>query len=172
MRNLDAFRAEVGPQCVERAISSLSQDQRDEIEALVPAAWIAVETVDAAYEAIATDAGEDLLTLYPAVVRRGVADALQTVWKWLLRLTTDRALVSRTPIIYKRGHSVGELTTHIPGPGRAEIVLTGWPGVSPLRQLGIACGIRATLEVAGRRDVDVTYDRTPEGAVFKARWRA
>lgn len=170
LRNLDAFRAEVGPQSVARAIASLPDAQQAEIEALVPSSWIPVATVDAAYQAIATQAGRDLLELYPVVVRQGVANALRSVWKWLLRLTTDRALVSRTPIIYRRGHSVGELTTRIVAPGHAEVVLTGWSDIPPLRQLGVACGIRATLEVAGRRNVEVTHDPTPDGVAFTARW--
>lgn len=171
LRNLDAFREEVGPQCVARAIARMPPSAQAELEALVPAAWVPVETVDATYEAIAGEAGRELPELYPKVVHRGVINALRTVWKWLLRLTTDRALVSRTPVIYERGHNVGKLKTHILAPGRAEIVLTEWASVSPLRMMGIACGIRATLEVAGRKDVQVTYHPMPGGATYHARWK-
>jgi hypothetical protein len=172
LRNLAAFREEVGPTVVERAIASLPPESQAELDALVPGAWVSVEVVDATYEAIAREGHREIEELYPKVVRRGVTNALRTVWKWLLRLTTDRALVSRTPIIYRRGHSTGDLRTDIVSPGVAEIELTGWPNVPPLRLLGVACGIRTTLEVAGRREVTVAYERTPDGASFRARWKA
>jgi hypothetical protein len=171
LRNLDAFRAEVGPQCVARAVATMPESVQTELDALVPTAWMPVESVDALYEAIAAEADREITELYPTVVVLGVTNALQTVWKWLLRLTTDRALVSRTPVIYERGHNVGTLETRIVAPGRAEIILSRWPHVPPLRLLGIACGVRATLEVAGRKDVSVRYDLTPEGATFHARWK-
>jgi hypothetical protein len=172
LRNLDVFRSEVGPECVARALATLSEDAQAQMEALVPAAWVPVEIVDTSYAAIAREAGRELDELYPLVVKQGVRNALQTVWRWLLRLTTDRALVSRTPMIYDRGHNTGQLATEITSPGNARIVLTGWPEIPKLRMMGLACGIQATLEVAGRRDVEVTFDSAPDGAVFQARWKA
>jgi hypothetical protein len=73
-------------------------------------------------------------------------------------------------MIYARGHNTGHLETRIVEPGEAEIVLTGWPGMSRLRMLGVACGVEATLEVAGRRGVSVTFDPTSEGATYRAKW--
>ena len=172
LRNLEAFRDEVGAPCVEAALSKLSAPMKAEFEALVPAAWVAVKVVDTAYAAIAEEADRPLEELYPVVVQRGVRNALQTVWRWLLRLTTDRALVSRTPIIYSRGHNTGKLSSEIVAPGHAQIQLTEWPDMPRLRMMGVACGVQATLEVAGRRNVEVTFDPTPDGAKFEARWKA
>jgi hypothetical protein len=36
--------------------------------------------------------------------------------------------------------------------------------------LAVAAGIRAVLRVAGRKEIDVVLERTPDGAHFTARW--
>ncbi len=172
IKNVQVFREVVGFEPVSRALASLTPQQRDELESAVPAAWISVTAIDALYTGIAREAGRDLWELYPEVVQVGISQTLRSVWRALLRLTSDRALLRRTPLIYARGHSVGSIEPRILEPGRAEVVLSGWPDMPNLRRLGVASGIRATLEVAGRKDVQVEYDETPDGAVYRVRWRA
>ena len=171
LRNVEVFRDVVGLEPVERAFASLPLTHRRELEAAVPAAWIGVTAIDALYTAIAQEAGEDLQTLYPDIVRVGISRTLRSVWRALLRLTTDRALLRRTPLIYAKGHSVGKIEATIEGRGRGMVVLTGWPNMPALRRLGVAAGIRATMEVAGRADVVVDYVDTADGAEYRVRWR-
>jgi len=170
LRNVEVFRDVVGPEPVERAFASLPLEQRRELEAAVPAAWVGVVPIDALYTAIAREAGRDLQTLYPDIVRVGIAKTLRSVWRALLRLTTDRALLRRTPLIYAKGHSVGQIEAHIEARGRGTVVLTGWPNMPALRRLGVAAGIRATMEVAGRTNVTVDYVDTADGAEYRVRW--
>jgi len=162
----------VGDDAVDRAFASLSQEQQDILESAVPAAWIPFSVVDHYYGVIARHAERDLEPLFSEVVRLGVSQTLRSVWKILIRLTTDRALLSRTPVIYRRGHSIGQIKTTIDAPGTATVVLTGWPGVPDLRRLGVAVGIKAVMDVAGRKDVTVRYDATDDGAVYHVRWHA
>lgn len=166
------FRQEVGDAVVDQARASLTDRERDELESAVPAAWIPVTTIDTFYREIARQAGRDLESFYVSVVKRGISQTLRSVWKALLRLTTDRALISRTPIIYARGHSVGKIVSEITAPGRATVVLTGWPDMPHLRRLGVGAGIEAVLEMAGRKDVSVTFEETDDGAIYQARWRS
>ncbi len=172
LKNVSVFRREVGDGAVDRAFAALTREQRDVLDHAVSAAWIPVTAVDALYTGIAREADRDLWTFYPEVVRIGITQTLRSVWKALLRLTSDRALIKRTPLIYSRGHSLGSIEPTIHGPGRATVVLSGWPNMPALRRLGVAAGIQAVLEVAGRKDVKVSYDDTNEGAVYHIHWRA
>jgi stage V sporulation protein SpoVS len=171
LRTERVFRQVVGDGAVDQAFASLSSEHQQILESAVPAAWIPVAVIDVFYEAIARCAGQDLNSFYPEVVQLGITQALRSVWKVLMRLTTDRALLSRTPIIYARGHSVGRIQTTIDAPGKATVVLSGWPGVPELRRVGVGANIQAVMDVAGRKGVSVRYDRTVDGAVYHVRWQ-
>lgn len=166
------FREEVGDAVVDRARQALSLQEQEVLDSAVPAAWIPVSILDTFYREIARQAGRELESFYTGVVKRGISQTLRSVWKALLRLTTDRALLSRTPIIYSKGHSIGKIVPTITAPGRATVVLTGWPDMPDLRRLGVAAGVEAVLEMAGRQNVSVVFEGTADGAIYKARWDA
>ena len=170
LRNVDFFRQEVGVETVERAFASLLDEQRDRLHAAVPAAWLWATDVDALYYAIADAADRELLSFYSDVVRQGIEQTLRSVWRVLIRLSSPRALLLRAPIIYGRGHSAGTITPEILGAGRARAVLTGWPGMSDLRRVGVATGIETLLSVSGRGEAKVEFEATADGAVFHVSW--
>lgn len=170
LKNLDAFREFVGEDVVGRALDRLTPEHRSTIDTTVAVAWIDSDVVDAAYSAIALEAGQDLEPLYRRVVYEGVSRTLKSVWRVLLRIHSDKALVARTPQIYARGHSLGSIEPKITGPGRAEIHLSGWPGMPRLRRIGVAMGIEAVLHIAGRDKAQVVHAATPDGARFDATW--
>jgi hypothetical protein len=170
LRNIESFRRLVGTSAVERGYAALPDAQRARLQAAVPAAWLSTEDVDALYTAIADAAGEKLMDIYPSVVRDGVERTLRSVWKVLLRVTTPRALLKRAPIVYGRSHSVGTVVPTVLSPGRARVDLTGWPGMSNLRRVGVATGIETLLAVAGRKNPKATFRATDDGAVFQLTW--
>lgn len=172
LKNIDVFREVVGSDVVDAALAGLPPPILAAYDGAVPVAWIEAAHIDAIYAAIAREADRELFELYREVVIEGVSRTLRTLWKMLLRLTTDKALVSRTPQIYLKSHDTGRLDSRIVGPGRAEIDLLEWPDVPELRLHGVANGILATLLVAGREDVEIEWERTPQGAHFRARWKA
>lgn len=171
LKNIEVFREVVGSDVVDAALEGLPGPVRAAYDGAVPVAWIEVEHIDAVYAAIARQADRELYGLYREVVLEGVSRTLRTIWKMLLRLTTDKALVSRTPQIYLKSHDTGRLDSRIVAPGHAEIDLLDWPDVPELRLHGVANGIVATLTVAGREDVTIDWTRTDQGAHFKARWK-
>lgn len=170
LRNIESFRRLVGTDAVDRGFDALPEAQRARLMAAVPAAWIATEDVDDLYAAIAEEAGMELMSIYPTVVRDGVEQTLRSVWKVLLRVTTPRALLKRAPLVYGRSHSIGTAAPTVLGPGRARVDLTGWPGMSNMRRVGVATGIETLLAVAGRKNPKAAFEATDEGAIFHLTW--
>jgi len=171
LNNLVGFEDVVGRDVVARAIASLPTGLVEEARVIVPAAWVRADLVDALFSAIAHEAGRPPEELFPLAIERGVQRTLHTVWRALMHLSTDAAIVKRTPSLFARSYSRGRLTSHFTGDGTADVELVDWPDVSRFRLIAIASGIRAVLRVAGRKDVHVTTDRTSEGAKFRARWQ-
>jgi hypothetical protein len=170
LNNFRAFKDVVGDDVYARAIEGLPNDVSGEYAAIVPVAWVPVSTADAVFEAIAREAGEDLEDVFPRVIERGVEKTLHTAWRWVLRLATDRALISRTPRLFAKTYDRGRLDVDFPAPGRATVVLTMWPQTPKFRLLATAAGIRTVLRLTGRRDVRCEVTRTVDGAVFRASW--
>ena len=168
LRHLDAFRAELGLDIVDRAIAGLPRPMREELDALVSGAWFACEDVDTVYEAIATAAGRDLEELLPVVTQRGNADTFSTVWKALMRMAPGRLLLKRAGAMFEKTYTHGRLTATDLGDDVC-LDLTHWPGVPNNRLLGTAAGVRAVLRLAGRSDARVECERTPDGARFLIR---
>lgn len=167
-----ALEALVGADVVRRALETrVPADVREAYESLTAVTRIPTDYVEQVYYAVAEEAGLDPLAMQHDVVRAGVEKALKSMWRVLLRFTSDAAIVRRTPLFFKRGLSKGNLEAQMLGPGEAEIRLTGWPGVSRMQINGIQAAIQTILECSGRQDVRLSHDRTLDGCRIVARWR-
>lgn len=160
----------VGDDVVREGMANLPPAYREELETLTAVSWIDTEVAESILYAVAPLAGRDPLHLHTDIVRIGVERTLRTLWRIILRFTSDRALVLRTPLIYSKTFDRGELLSRIEGPGRAELALSDWPDISDMQLNGLATGIETVLRVAGRRDVKVLYERREEGAFLVASW--
>jgi hypothetical protein len=163
----------VGTPTLERALGSLSVADREAYLGVLAVSWVPLEVVERVLLAVAHEAGRDVASLHLEAARIGVERALRTVWRLLLRFTSDEALVSRTPSIYAKGFNVGRLVTQIPSPGRAVVRLCEWPVAHcpdyPLR--GTAVGVETVLALSGRKAAKVEWERAPHGGVFRAVWK-
>jgi hypothetical protein len=155
----------------ERALASISPRMREEYVSASPLSWVPIATVEAVYVAMAREAGVDVPSLHREVARKGIEHTLKSMWRLLLRLTSDESLISRTPVIYARGYSRGRLEVTIPRPGRGEIKLMDWPDAPDFTLRGVGVGVETVLVLAGRKDVRVTCERRPHGALLIASWR-
>ncbi|MEM9071631.1 MAG: hypothetical protein AAGE52_24195 [Myxococcota bacterium] len=167
----EALENLVGPDTVSRALGKLPNDVREAYESITPLTRIPTDYVEQVYYMVADEAGRDALELHREVVRVGVEGALRTIWRVLLRFTSDAAIVRRTPLFFSRGLSQGTLTSQMLNPGHAEIRLEGWPDVSAMQINGITAATQTVLECAGRNGVELDYDRTLDGCRIVARWR-
>lgn len=170
LNNLIGFAEVVGQDTVDRAIAGLPRTVADEVSALVSASWIRAASVDVLFGAIARTAGRDPQDLFPEAIERGVSRTLNTVWRALLQITSDAAIVKRTPTLYRRTYNRGRLEVRSFGDAAAQVELVDWSDVSDTRLLAVSSGIRAVLRIAGRNAVHVASRRTSDGALFDVRW--
>ena len=156
---------------VARAIATLSEAQRTELTSALPTNWVRLDAFQALYAAVSRETGTDIDELHSAVTRESTARTVRTVWRMLLRMTNDQALVARTPEMYKKAFSIGQVQSRFIEGGRSENALTGWPDVPDfvLRQVRVATV--EVLALAGRTNIDVQVERRPDGAVYTVTWR-
>lgn len=155
-----------------RVLSRLAPDVRREYEEITPMSWPKVAVAEAAVRAAAEELDRDPARLHEEISRASVERTLTTLWRLLLRFTSDEALVARTPRIYARALNRGELVSRVVAPGRAEIRVAGWPDIPEFSLRGVRIAIESVLRLAGRDDVRVVDSRGPDGPIFVATWRA
>ena len=171
MRDQNAVLEELlGRPLMDRALLRLRIEQREELVTVLPISWIRVTTAIALINAAGAECGEDPLRLHERVVRRSLERTLTTVWRLVLRFTTDAMLFSRAPVMYAKSHDAGVLSAPDVQAGRAICTLTGWPDVPKMSLQGIAIGMETALRLGGRKEPVVRYERRPDGAVFIATW--
>ena len=166
-----AFEELVGSDTVVRALNRVSPKARDDYEAATPISWVLNESVSRVHEAIADEAGADVNELVLAAVEISVDRLFKTVWRIFLRFTSDEALIQRTPILYSRSRSLGEMTSRMLRPGIAEVMISGWPTIPDRDVLVMRLAIERFLILAGRSSVSVTFERAPGGARYRAQWK-
>jgi hypothetical protein len=161
----------VGADVVANALTSLPAEIRSEFVEITALSWVPMTTITRVVDAVAVAARKNPERLIDEAVRRAVERTFKTVWRVMLRFTTDAALIARTPVVYSLSRNIGRLTSRIVAPGKAEVTLNDWPGVSArqVRTLGIS--IVTVVTLAGRKEVSVTSTPTADGAVFQLSWR-
>ena len=166
-----AMQEIVGVDALTAALTSLPPSLREEFEPVTPMTWIPVEVVHAVVARVAAHTGRDFDQFMDEAVQRAAERTLRTAWRMLLRVTADRALMSRAPILYSKWRNVGRLQTKVLGPGRFEILLTDWPGMSErsIRSLGVT--IETVLRLAGRKATKIQSQSTPDGAKYTVAWQ-
>jgi hypothetical protein len=161
----------VGSAIYRDAMSRLPDESRQQFEEAIAVSWIPMSLVGSVVDEIAALAARDPEHLLDEAVRRAVHVTFKTAWRMLLRITTDEALVARTPIIYAKARNVGRLEAAVKVPGRAELNLTEWPMVSDRHIRTIGVSIQTVLEIAGRRNVRIRSQRTVHGAYYVLTWQ-
>jgi hypothetical protein len=173
MRDQNAVLEELlGRPLIGRALLRMRSDQREELVTVLPISWIRVSTAIALINAAGAECGEDPMRLHERVVRRSLERTLTTVWRLVLRFTTDTMLFSRAPVVYAKSHDAGALSVPTVEGRRATSALTGWPDVPKMSLQGIAIGMETALRLGGRKEPVVRVERRADGAVFVATWGA
>jgi len=161
----------VGKDVVAEGLASLPAATRGEFTEITALSWVPLASITRVVDAVAVVARKNPERLIDEAVRRAVERTFKTVWRVMLRFTTDAALIARTPVIYSLSRNIGRLTARMLAPGKSEVTLSDWPGVSArhVRTLGIS--ICTVVTLAGRKEVAFTSTPSSDGAVFILTWR-
>ena len=161
----------VGHDLVDDALGCLKPETRMAWRSATPIGWVPIQVLENVFGEAARLLERDIADLHTEVARVSIERTMRTLWRVLLRFTTDQALVSRTPVIYGKSYNRGRLEARIARTGQADISLLDWPAAPewPLRATKI--GIETVLRIAGREDVRIIYTRTPDGAAYTATWK-
>jgi hypothetical protein len=168
----DAMQELVGMDVVATALASLPAEVREAFEPVTPMTWVPLDAIYTSVARVAEVAGRSFDDLMDEAVQRAGEKTLRTAWRMLLRVTADRALIRRAPILYAKWRNIGRLETVSTDHGKAELFLTEWPGMSErnIRSLGIT--IENVLRLAGRKQIKVQWQATPDGAKYAVVWQA
>lgn len=161
----------VGRDAVVTALQRLAPATQAAFTDITAVSWVPLDALTDIVDEVARVARVNPERMIDDAVRRAVERTLKTVWRVMLRFTTDAALVARTPVMYSMSRNVGHLTAQVVSPGVAEIALSRWPG-APSRQVRlIGISMVTVVTLAGRQDVAITSTPTPDGANFRMTWR-
>ena len=130
--------------------------------------WLELGQVERSVRALASSVGREPIGLNVEATRLGTEDSFRTIWRVLLRFTSDDALVARSATLYGRAFNTGSLAYEPITAGRADLRVVGWDDPPPLHMHGLASGIETMLKLAGRPDARVRYEVEGRQAVFRA----
>jgi hypothetical protein len=160
-----------GSERFEQALSHLPDDYREELAALTSVGWCRLAAANTLIRSVAFELGRDPVELADTITQRSLIRNFRTVWRVMLRFTTDEALMQRTSLIYEKTSDQGKLRATLPRPGRADLEFECWPNVDPIDLSGLAVGIRTVLEIAGRKHVKVSYSGYAPRLYYRAAWK-
>ena len=168
--NLRALREIAGEAAILGGLDALDADMRVSFSSATTLTWVPAPEFERFFTAAASSVGRDRDGLQDEVSSRAIERTLNTLWRVILRVTTDSALMSRTPLLYSKTFDAGEMQSRIYAPGRAEVLLLGWPSVSDFHARGIARGIETVLHCSGRKAARVSCALRATGAAYQATW--
>lgn len=161
----------VGDEAFERALAALTAEEREAFMDSTVLSWVPATAIDRAMAEFARAARTTPEELVVEATRIAQEEMLHTIYRILMRITTDEALIGRTNTFYSRVYDTGTLSSVFPTPGRANVTLTGWPTISSVQIAGLGAGIETTLRCAGRKEARVLGKRTADGAVYTCSWK-
>lgn len=169
---LRALEEIVSAEAFLRAREALPPAVREDLDAVSAVTWVPNDTLNRVIDELARAASLEPEAMLDQAIRSATQRTFRTVWRMFLRVTSDEALIKRAPLVYGRSRNVGQLSARIGTPGVAEVLLTEWPDITDRALRTIGVGIQSVLEIAGRRDVRMSFARTPNGGRYELRWRA
>ena len=172
LRHRELVRQRFGEAALAATLDSLSTAQRSQILDVTPLGWIPVSTIEAFFDALGRVVGRTAEDLHFELGPLAIEHMVRSVWRILLRLTSDESLVARVPVFYPKSWNRGRLVARMVAPGQAEARLDGWPNVPEYTVRGLRISLETTLRLAGRKDIMSSIERHPDGAMIYVRWRS
>jgi hypothetical protein len=166
----ELMRERLQPAGFEQMLTLLPETTRQTFVALTPVAWMPVHEVNLAYEAMASLSKVPVEQLAAELARESTRRTLHTVWRVLLRFTTDEALAMRAPILYAKTFDTGQATSVFERGKRARVNVTGFRDMPMLSVLTLGVGIETVFVIAGRPEARVQSTRKEAGVEYLVTW--
>lgn len=170
VQHRETLRTFLGPEVARQLVSSLSAEASRAITEATATGWVPVEAVEELLAAVARHLGRDVESVHAELSAIASERTIRTVWRVLVRLTTDAQLISQTPVMYRKSWNRGMLTGLLHEPGRATLTLGSWPGLPDFTARGVKFTVESALRLANRKNVHVTCNKTVGGARFSVTW--
>jgi hypothetical protein len=154
-----------GEELLESIVRDLPGDQREEYEGLTLLSWCRHTTATEVVVRVGAALGKRPEAFQAEVVRAGVERLFGGIWKVLLRISSDEALIKRSALLYSKACDRGRMSAESIGPGRVRLTLSEWPDIPDLAIIALAAGIESVLRVVDRRAV-ITHRRERDVVVF------
>jgi hypothetical protein len=119
--------------------------------------WIDAELVADSVLSLARTVGREAEALNAAATRLGTAQSFRTVWRVLLRFTSNEALIARSSVLYSRAFDTGRIEYEQASDGRGVLRLLDWTDPPRIHMIGLAAGIETMLRLSGRATATTLY---------------
>jgi hypothetical protein len=166
----DLLRARLGEAGYERLKELLPEGVRESYAMATHIDWLPVSDFNLSYGAGASLLGKSVDELAGELAREGTLRTMRTVWRVLLRFTSDEALMTRAPLLYTKTFDTGRASTVFETPRRARVTVKGWALMPAISMLTLGVGIEAVLQAAGRGEAKVKAERSEDGVEYLATW--
>ena len=168
--HIAALQTRVGPALYDQLFNQLGREDQEDLRLVTPLSWVRIDALERLYTLLAPSQKLSVAELHTQIASQVVGQAVTTIWRALLRLTSDNLLVSKTPVIFKRAYQQGSAKVIKSQPREAEIEVQDWPEMSEFALRGLRVGIESTLRAAGRSNPRGVGRRTREGAIIRLEW--
>jgi hypothetical protein len=155
-----------GEDLLDSVVRGLPDDQREEYEGLTLLSWCRHTTATEVVVRVGAALGKRPEAFQAEVVRAGVERLFGGIWKVLLRLSSDEALIKRSALLYSKACDRGKMSAEALGPGRVKLTLSEWPDIPDLGIIALAAGIESVMRVVGRKAI-ITHKRERDVVVFE-----
>jgi hypothetical protein len=157
-----------GDEVLEAVIAALPDDRRKEYEGLTLLSWCRHTTATEVVVRVGEAIGKRPEAFQAEVVRTGVERLFGGIWKVLLRLSSDDALIKRSALLYSKACDRGRMSAESLRAGHVRLTLSEWPDIPDLGIIALAAGIESVMRVVGRKAI-ITHRREHDVVVFDVR---
>lgn len=171
LRHRESLREKFGADALRTALAALSAEASTAIANAGKVGWVPVEAVDELFNVVARQRRLEPAVLHKELSELATEHTVRSVWRVLLRFTSDAQLVAQTPVFYRKAWNRGALTAALERPGFATLTLSSWPDAPEFTVRGLQLSVARVLELAGRDSVRIIHERTEDGAKYQATWK-
>ncbi|MCC6876646.1 MAG: hypothetical protein IT378_20250 [Sandaracinaceae bacterium] len=167
----EAIKKKLGAAHYAQFLERLDPGDRAAWTSATSVGWLPIELADHTIRVAAQVAGAEHDSFRDTILGMSIEGSFKTIWRLLISLTSDEALIARSGSFVRRAFDRGEAAARLLSPGSGEFVVSQWPDMPDRALHGLRIATQKILELSGRHNVHVTVSRLPDGARYRMSWR-